>query len=99
MKSMIIAALLGLAVPAFAAEQPKPATHTQKLTDAQLDQVSGGDLVSVGGVNVTALNNVSVNVPVNVAAAVNANVLGNATQGAAPTATLMNPVSAFGATL
>ncbi len=103
MRSMIIAALLGMAVPAFAGEQAKPATQpttqAQRLTDEQLDNVAAGDLISVGGVNVTALNNVSANVPVNVGAAVNANILGNATQGSAATATLMNPVSAFGATL
>ena len=70
MKSMIIAAaLFGMAVPAFAGEQAKPPPQTQRLSDQQLDKVTAGDLISVGGVNVTALNNVSVNVPMNVAAA------------------------------
>jgi hypothetical protein len=87
MKTMAIMALvLGIAAgPALASEQLQPA----KLTDAELDQVTGGD-GSLLGLNVNLnilLKNIAVtvnvsNVPINAGIAVQANALGQAIQTA-----------------
>jgi hypothetical protein len=84
----VIALVLGaLATPALAADgaQAGPA----KLSDAELDQVSGGDgalLNLLANLNITLKNiavtvNVS-NVPINLGVAVQANALGQAIQSA-----------------
>jgi hypothetical protein len=84
----VIALVLGaLATPALAADGPQDGPA--KLSDAELDQVSGGDgalLNLLANLNVTLKNiavtvNVS-NVPINVGAAVQANALGQAIQSA-----------------
>jgi hypothetical protein len=84
--AMVVA--LGMcATPVLAAEQP--ADGPVKLSDADLEQVSGGDgalLDLFANLNITLKNiavtvNVS-NVPINLGAAVQANALGQAIQSA-----------------
>jgi hypothetical protein len=84
----VIALVAGaLAMPALAADGPHDGPT--KLSDAELEQVSGGDgalLDLFANLNVTLKNiavtvNVS-NVPINVGAAVQANALGQAIQSA-----------------
>ncbi len=83
------AALAVSATPVFAAETNHNPAEPAKLTDSQLDQVTGGDgsLLNVPiNLNVMLKNiavtvNVS-NVPINAAVAVQANALGQAIQNA-----------------
>jgi hypothetical protein len=86
MAAAVLALVLGLAAaPAMAAGQGQPA----QLTDAELDQVAGGD-GSLLGLNVNLdilLKNIAVtvnvsNVPINAGIAVQANALGQAIQTA-----------------
>jgi hypothetical protein len=85
-----LAATLGLtATPVFAAGSSPVSAEPAKLTDGQLDQVSGGDgsLLDLPlNLNLT-LKNISIavnvsNVPINAAVAVQANALGQAIQSA-----------------
>ena len=85
----IAAALTAAASPVFAAGMNGNPAEPAKLTDSQLDQVSGGDgsLLNVPiNLNVLLQNiavtvNVS-NVPINASVAVQANALGQAIQNA-----------------
>jgi hypothetical protein len=85
-----LAAALGLsATPVLAAERSPVSAEPAKLTDSQLDQVTGGDgsLLDLPlNLNLT-LQNISIavnvsNVPINAAVAVQANALGQAIQSA-----------------
>ena len=86
------AALAASATPVFAAGMDENPAEPAKLTDSQLDQVSGGDgsllnlplNVNVLLKNIAVTVNVS-NVPINASVAVQANALGQALQ----TATVM----------
>ena len=67
------------AVPAYAAEQQQPQSGPARLSDGELDQVKGGELLSLGvfaPVNLQ-LPALTVNLPVNAAAVIQANVGGN----------------------
>ncbi len=83
------AALTASATPVFAAGTNPDTAEPAKLTDSQLDQVSGGDgsLLNVP-VNLNVmLQNIAVtvnvsNVPINAAVAVQANALGQSIQNA-----------------
>jgi hypothetical protein len=82
--AVIVAAFGICASPVLAAEKQQPASADQKpsqLSDAELEQVKGGDpLIYIGvmaPVNVH-IEPITVSIPVNVAAVVQANVLGNA---------------------
>ncbi|HEY5675783.1 MAG TPA: hypothetical protein VI356_22355 [Myxococcales bacterium] len=85
-----LAAALGLsATPVFAAETSPASAGPAKLSDGQLDEVTGGDgsLLNLPlNLNLT-LQNISIavnvsNVPINAAVAVQANALGQAIQSA-----------------
>ncbi len=83
------AALTASAAPVFAAGMDHNPAGPAKLTDSQLDQVSGGDgsllnlpvNLNVLLQNIAVTVNVS-NVPINVSVAVQANALGQALQNA-----------------
>jgi hypothetical protein len=78
-----IAALVAIcgasAVPAFAAERQQPQSGPSRLSDGELDQVKGGELLSLGVIAPINLQlpALTVNVPVNAAAVIQANVGGN----------------------
>jgi len=85
----VAAALSASAAPVFAAERPAPSAEPAKLTDSQLDQVTGGDgsLLNLPLDLHLVLQNISVtvnvsNVPINASVAVQANALGQAIQNA-----------------
>ena len=78
-----IAALVAIcgvgALPAYAGERQQPRSEPARLTDGELDQVKGGELLSLGilapiNLQLPAIN---VSVPVNAAAVIQANVAGN----------------------
>ncbi len=77
-----IAALVALcgvaAAPAFAAERQQPQSGPARLSDGELDQVKGGELLSLGVLAPIDLQvgAITVNVPVNAAAVIQANVGG-----------------------
>ncbi len=80
----IIAALVAVcgatAVPAFAAERQQPQqSGPARLSDSQLDQVKGGELLSIGVIAPVNLQlpALTVNLPVNAAAVIQANVGGS----------------------
>src|SRR5512138_500995 len=76
-----MAMMLGLASPALAAEELAKSTEPVKLTDGELDSISGGDpliLVNVQAPIGVHIEPITVSIPVNVAAIIQANVLGNA---------------------
>ena len=83
------AALTASATPVFAAGRSDNPAEPAKLTDSQLDQVTGGDgsllnvpiNLNVMLKNISVVVNVS-NVPINAAVAVQANALGQAIQNA-----------------
>ena len=83
------AALTASATPVFAAGTNHNPAEPAKLTDSQLDQVTGGDgsllnvpiNLNVMLQNISVVVNVS-NVPINAAVAVQANALGQAIQNA-----------------
>lgn len=85
-----LAAALGLsATPVFAAERAPASAEPAKLTDSQLDQVTGGEgsLLNLPLDLKLTLQNISIavnvsNVPINAAVAVQANALGQAIQSA-----------------
>ncbi len=85
----LAAALAASATPVFAAGMDENTAEPAKLTDSQLDQVSGGDgslLNLPANINIL-LKDISVvvnvsNVPINAAAAVQVNALGSAAQTA-----------------
>lgn len=74
-----LVAVCGLgAIPAQAAERQQPQSGPARLSDGELDQVQGGELLSLGvlaPINLQ-LGAITVNVPVNAAAVVQANVGG-----------------------
>jgi hypothetical protein len=85
----LAAALTATATPVFAAGTDGNPAEPAKLTDSQLDQVTGGDgsllnvpiNLNVMLQNISVVVNVS-NVPINAAVAVQANALGQAIQNA-----------------
>jgi hypothetical protein len=86
----LAAALGASATPVFAAAPSQVSAEPAKLTDSQLDQVTGGDAGSLLNLpldlkltlqNISIAVNVS-NVPINAAVAVQANALGQAIQNA-----------------
>ena len=85
----LAAALAASATPVFAAGMDRNPAEPEKLTDSQLDQVSGGDCsllnlplnVNVLLKNIAVTVNVS-NVPINAGAVVQANLIGTAAQTA-----------------
>jgi hypothetical protein len=74
-----LVAVCGLgAVPAYATERQQPQSGPARLSDGELDQVKGGELLSLGvlaPINLQ-LGAITVNVPVNAAAVVQANLGG-----------------------
>lgn len=76
----LFAAVCGLgAAPVLAAEQ-QDASKPEKLTDHELDQVKGGELLSLGILAPVNLHiePISVNIPVTAATVIQANVAGTA---------------------
>ncbi len=75
-----LVAVCGLgAIPAYAAERQQPQSGPARLSDGELDQVKGGELLSLGvlaPINLQ-LGAITVNVPVNAAAVVQANIGGS----------------------
>ena len=86
----VAVALLGVsATPVLAAENPRGSAEPAKLSDSELDQVSGGDgsLLNLPLNLNLVLRDISVsvnvsNVPINASVAVQANALGQAIQNA-----------------
>ena len=76
--ALVAACGLG-AIPAHAAERQQPQSGPATLSDGELDQVQGGELLSLGvlaPINLQ-LGAITVNVPVNAAAVLQANIGGN----------------------
>ena len=85
----VAAAFAASASPVFASERPPASPEPAKLSDSQLDQVTGGDgsLLNLPLDLNLVLKNIAVtvnvsNVPINAAVAVQANALGQAIQNA-----------------